>query len=317
MKTWLITGGAGFIGSHFVRLVANKYGDQVRIINLDKLTYAGRLENVADVAHFPFYHFVQADIADWEAMSKLFQSEKIDAVIHFAAESHVDRSIEDSRAFVQTNVVGTHTLLELSRLHGVERFVHVSTDEVYGSLNAHEPAFTEEHPLQPNSPYSASKAGSDLLVRSYYETYKFPAMITRCSNNYGPYQFPEKMIPVMISKALNNQSLPVYGRGENIRDWLYVEDHCEALDVVLQKGKPGQVYNIGGLNEIQNIDLVKQLLFYLGKPESLISFVTDRLGHDMRYAIDNSKIRRELGWAPRMTFETGLAKTIDWYKEQA
>lgn len=316
MKTWLVTGGAGFIGSHFVRLIARTYGDQVRILNVDKLTYAGRLENVADVAHLPSYRFIQADIADWPSMEALFQTDKIDYVVHFAAESHVDRSISDSRAFIQTNVVGTHTLLELSRRYGVEKFIHVSTDEVYGSLLPQEPAFTEENPLKPNSPYSASKAGSDLLARSYYETYKFPVIITRCSNNYGPYQFPEKLIPVMISQALNNNPLPVYGRGENIRDWLYVEDHCEAILAVLEKGKAGQVYNIGGLNEIQNLELVKHILFYLGKPDSLIAFVQDRLGHDMRYAIDNSKIKRELGWEPRMTFDTGLAKTIEWYKGQ-
>ncbi len=315
MTSWLITGGAGFIGSHFTRLILNTYPD-IQIVNVDKLTYAGRLENLHDVSHLPHYRFVHADIADWAAMSALFQTEKFHTVVHFAAESHVDNSIKDSRVFVQTNVVGTHTLLEQARAHGVQKFIHVSTDEVYGQLRFGDPAFTEETPLQPNSPYSASKAGSDLLARAFYETYHFPVMITRCSNNYGPYQFPEKLIPVMVEKALKNKPLPVYGTGQNVRDWLYVEDHCLAIDAVIRKGKHGEVYNIGGNNEIQNIELVKHILFYLGKPESLISYVTDRLGHDLRYAIDNSKIKRELGWEPRQTFEQGLEKTIAWYVEQ-
>ncbi len=310
MKTLLITGGAGFIGSNFVRYMLQHH--RYRIINLDKLTYAGNLENLADVESHPNYRFVKGDICDRLLLERLFEEEPIDAVLNFAAESHVDRSILGSRVFVETNVLGTHTLLEVAKHYGVERFLQVSTDEVYGTLGE-TGYFSEETPLAPNSPYSASKAGADFLVRAYHETFKLPTLITRCSNNYGPYQFPEKLIPLMIANALNDKPLPVYGDGLHVRDWLYVEDHCRAIDIVLHNGKPGEVYNIGGHNEKRNIDIVKLILQKLGKPESLITFVKDRPGHDRRYAIDASKIERELGWKPQETFETGIEKTIQWY----
>lgn len=310
MNVILVTGGAGFIGSNFVRYMLQNHA--YRIVNLDKLTYAGNLENLADVESRPNYRFVKGDICDRVLIETLFEEEKIDAVINFAAESHVDRSILGARVFVETNVLGTQTLLDAAKKFGVERFVQISTDEVYGTLGE-TGYFTEETPLAPNSPYSASKAGADFLVRAYHETFNLPTIITRCSNNYGPYQFPEKLIPLMIANALNDKPLPVYGDGLNVRDWLYVEDHCRAIDVALHNGKVGEVYNIGGHNEKRNIDIVKLILQKLGKPESLITFVKDRPGHDRRYAIDASKIERELGWKPQETFETGIEKTIRWY----
>jgi dTDP-glucose 4,6-dehydratase len=310
MKTILVTGGAGFIGSNFVRHFLNTRN--YRIVNLDKLTYAGNLENLADLESHSNYLFIKGDICDRLLVEKIFQEEKIDAVVNFAAESHVDRSILGAKIFVETNVLGTQTLLDVAKVYGVERFLQVSTDEVYGSLGE-TGYFTEETPLAPNSPYSASKAGGDFLVRAYHETFKMPTLITRCSNNYGPYHFPEKLIPLMIANALNDKPLPVYGDGLNVRDWLYVEDHCRAIDVVLHNGRIGEVYNIGGHNEKKNIDIVKLVLQKLGKPESLITFVKDRPGHDRRYAIDASKIERELGWKPQETFETGIEKTIAWY----
>ena len=313
MKKILVTGGYGFIGSNFARYMLKAY-PEYHLINFDKLTYAGNRDNLADIERNPRYTFVKGDIADIEEVRGVMAG--VDEVVHFAAESHVDRSIESPAIFIETNVTGTSNLLECAMSAGVKKFVHVSTDEVYGSL-PEGGYFTEQTPLSPNSPYSASKAGSDLLVRAYYETYKFPGVITRCSNNYGPYQFPEKLIPLMISNALEDKPLPVYGDGMNVRDWLYVEDHCRAIDAVLHKGKAGEVYNIGGSNEWHNIDLVKLLLKDLGKPESLIKFVKDRLGHDRRYAIDSSKIQKELGWSPRTTFEDGIKKTIDWYRNNS
>ena len=310
MAKILITGGYGFIGSNFIRYMLDQHPEHT-IVNLDSLTYAGNRDNLAGVDHDSRYSFVKGDIACLKDVQKAMNG--ADYVVHFAAESHVDRSIKDASVFIKTNVVGTHCLLKCAMESGIKKFIHVSTDEVYGSL-PEGGYFTETTPLAPNSPYSASKAGSDMLVRAYYETYKFPAVITRCSNNYGPYQFPEKLIPLMITNALADKKLPVYGDGMNVRDWLYVEDHCRAIDTVLHKGKPGEVYNIGGNNEWHNIDLVKLLLKDLGKPESLIEFVTDRLGHDRRYAIDSSKIQKELGWAPEVTFEAGIKKTIDWYR---
>jgi dTDP-glucose 4,6-dehydratase len=309
----LITGGAGFIGSNFIHYLLKTYGNTVEIHNVDVLTYAGNINNLKTLKS-PSYFFYKVDITDREALRTVFETVKPEAVVHFAAESHVDRSILDSRPFVLTNVMGTLNLLDLAKEGAVKRFVHVSTDEVYGELGE-TGLFTEETPLQPNSPYSASKAGSDLLVRSYVETFGFPGLITRCSNNYGPYQFPEKLIPLMITNAMQDKPLPVYGKGQNVRDWIYVEDHCRAIDVVLQKGKIGQVYNAGGNAQRKNIDVVKQILKILGKPESLITFVTDRLGHDFRYAIDSSKLERELGWTPQVDFETGLKRTIEWYQQ--
>jgi dTDP-glucose 4,6-dehydratase len=308
----LITGGAGFIGSNFVNYMVRKY-PSYQIINLDALTYAGNLENVKDVENEPNYRFVKGDITDRELIESLF-SEGIDVVVNFAAESHVDRSITDPGIFVKANIQGTQVLLDAAKKYGVKKYVQISTDEVYGTLGE-TGYFTETTPLAPNSPYSASKAGADLLVRAYHETYGLPVNITRCSNNYGPYHFPEKLIPLMIINALNDQPLPVYGDGLNVRDWLHVEDHCAAIDLVLHKGRNGEVYNIGGNNERTNIEVVKAILQYLNKPESLIKFVEDRLGHDRRYAIDATKIREELGWQPRYTFEEGLKKTIDWYLE--
>jgi len=311
MKKILVTGGCGFIGSNFVRHMMGTHPD-VAIVNLDKLTYAGNLNNLRDLEDDPHYNFVLGDIAEFDDVWKAMEGAAY--VVHFAAETHVDRSIKDASAFVRTNVLGTYHLLEAAMRAQVKRFIHVSTDEVYGTLG-HSGYFLETSPLMPNSPYSASKAGSDCLVRSYYETYKFPAIITRCSNNYGPYQYPEKLIPLMINNALANKKLPVYGDGLNVRDWLYVENHCRAIDVVLQKGRLGEIYNIGGSNEWRNIDLVKLLLKKLRKPESLIEFVEDRLGHDRRYAIDSHKIQDELGWRPSVDFEKGLDRTIQWYVE--
>ncbi|MCD1259513.1 dTDP-glucose 4,6-dehydratase [Paenibacillus athensensis] len=306
----LVTGGAGFIGSNFVHYMLKHY-PQYELMNMDALTYAGNLENLTEVEAAPGYRFVQGDITDRNQVNDLFE-QGLDAVVHFAAESHVDRSILEPDVFVKTNVLGTQVLLEAARQYGVQKFVHVSTDEVYGTLGA-TGLFSETTPLAPNSPYSASKAGSDLLARAYFETFGLPVNITRCSNNYGPYQFPEKLIPLMIANALADRPLPVYGDGLNVRDWLYVEDHCNAIDLVLHRGVPGDVYNIGGNNEKTNLTIVKTILAALGKPESLIQFVKDRPGHDRRYAIDASKIRRELGWNPRFNFESGIQETIRWY----
>lgn len=311
MKNILVTGGAGFIGSNFIRYLLQHH-PAYRVVNFDILTYAGNLENLEGVDLSPRYVFVKADICDKESVGKVFREHAIDAVVHFAAESHVDRSILGHSVFVRTNVLGTSVLLEAAREFGVERFVHVSTDEVYGSLGA-AGKFAETTPLHPNSPYSASKASSDLLALAYFHTFHTPIIVTRCSNNYGPYQFPEKLIPLMIANALNDKPLPVYGDGLNVRDWLYVEDHCSALEIVLHEGKEGEVYNIGGNNEKKNIEIVKLILKELDKPESLISFVEDRLGHDRRYAIDASKIKNELGWEPTHTFEKGIHETIQWY----
>jgi dTDP-glucose 4,6-dehydratase len=317
--TILVTGGAGFIGSNFVHMLA-EIRPGVRVVNLDALTYAGNLENLEPVAKNKDNVFVHGDITRPEDVEKAFGAAQTAggsvSVVHFAAESHVDRSIQSGAPFVLTNVVGTQVLLDASRKHGVSKFVHVSTDEVYGSLGA-TGLFTEETPLAPNSPYSASKAGSDLLVRAAVHTHGFPACITRCSNNYGPYQFPEKFLPLMIANATEGKAIPVYGDGLYVRDWLYVRDHCEAILAVLEKGRTGEAYNIGGNNELANIVLVRHVLAALGRPESLITYVKDRPGHDRRYAIDASKIRRELGWSPRFTFETALPATIRWYAEHA
>ncbi|WP_028591728.1 dTDP-glucose 4,6-dehydratase [Paenibacillus massiliensis] len=306
----LVTGGAGFIGSNFVMYMLQQHPDY-QIINIDALTYAGNLENLKSIEQNPNHTFVKADITDTQAIDQLMQ-QGIDVVVNFAAESHVDRSILEPEVFVKTNVLGTQVLLDAAKKYGVTKFVQVSTDEVYGSLGE-TGLFTEETPLQPNSPYSASKAGGDLLVRAYHETFGLPVNITRCSNNYGPYQFPEKLIPLMISRALNDQQLPVYGDGLNIRDWLYVEDHCSAIDLVIHNGKLGEVYNIGGNNERTNVHIVKTILAELGKPESLISYVEDRPGHDRRYGIDPTKTMNELGWKPKHNFETGIKETIQWY----
>ncbi|KUP23935.1 dTDP-glucose 4,6-dehydratase [Paenibacillus sp. DMB5] len=306
----LVTGGAGFIGSNFVIYMLQQHPDY-KIINVDALTYAGNLENLKSVEGNPNYIFVKADITDVAAMDALI-GQGVDVVVNFAAESHVDRSILEPDVFVKTNVLGTQVLLDAAKKYSVTKFVQVSTDEVYGTLGA-TGLFTEETPLTPNSPYSASKAGGDLLVRAYHETFGLPVNITRCSNNYGPYQFPEKLIPLMISRALNDGALPIYGDGLNIRDWLYVEDHCSAIDLVIHNGVIGEVYNIGGNNERTNMHIVKTILEELGKPESLITYVQDRPGHDRRYGIDPTKITNELGWKPKHTFETGIKETIQWY----
>ena len=310
----LVTGGAGFIGGNFVHHMVNKYPDY-QIVNLDLLTYAGNLETLKPVEDKPNYKFVKGDIADEAFIMDLFEKEKFDVVVNFAAESHVDRSIEDPGIFVQTNVMGTRVLLDASRKFGVKRYHQVSTDEVYGDLPLDRPDlfFTEETPIHTSSPYSSSKAGADLLVLAYHRTYGLPVTISRCSNNYGPYHFPEKLIPLMIANALNDKPLPVYGKGENVRDWLYVEDHCKAIDLIIHNGRVGEVYNIGGHNEMKNIDIVKIICKELGKPESLITYVSDRKGHDMRYAIDPTKIHNELGWLPETKFADGIKKTIQWY----
>ncbi|PPQ46713.1 dTDP-glucose 4,6-dehydratase [Paenibacillus peoriae] len=306
----LVTGGAGFIGSNFV-LYMLKHHPDYEIVNIDALTYAGNLENLKSIENNPKHSFIKVDITDAKAIDQLMQ-QGIDVVVNFAAESHVDRSILEPEVFVKTNVLGTQVLLDAAKKYNVTKFVQVSTDEVYGSLGE-TGLFTEETPLQPNSPYSASKASGDLLVRAYHETFGLPVNITRCSNNYGPYQFPEKLIPLMISRALSDQQLPVYGDGLNIRDWLYVEDHCSAIDLVIHQGKLGEVYNIGGNNERTNVHIVKTVLEELGKPESLISYVQDRPGHDRRYGIDPTKTMNELGWKPKHSFETGIKETIRWY----
>ncbi|WP_292760614.1 dTDP-glucose 4,6-dehydratase [Methanobrevibacter sp.] len=309
MSRILVTGGAGFIGSNFIRYMVNKYSEY-EIINLDDLTYCGNLENLKDIENKDNYSFVKGNICDKAVVDELV--EKSDYVINFAAESHVDRSISDPEIFIKSNVLGTQVLLNAAKQYGVEKYIQISTDEVYGSLGK-TGYFKETTPLQPNSPYSASKASGDLITRSYGETFGLPINITRCSNNYGPFQFPEKLIPLMISNALEDKKLPVYGDGKNVRDWLHVYDHCQAIDLVLHDGKLGEVYNIGGNNEKQNIEIVKLILSQLDKDESLIEFVTDRLGHDRRYAIDSNKIQNDLGWIPKYSFDVGIEQTIQWY----
>ena len=311
MKSILVTGGAGFIGSNFVRMVLAEH-PEIRVLNLDRLTYAGNLENLAEVQDCDRYQFVHGDICDGPLVEKLIDEHEINAIVNFAAESHVDRSITGPKIFIETNVTGTLTLLQAARDKGVERFLQVSTDEVYGSLGA-EGKFTEQTPLSPNSPYSASKAAADHLVRAFGHTFGLQYNITRCSNNYGPYQFPEKLIPLMIHNALNDKELPVYGDGLQVRDWLYVYDHCAAIWRVLEKGTSGEIYNIGGCNEKTNLEVLDIILSRVNKPRSLIRHVTDRPGHDRRYAIDASKIMTQLGWKPSVTFEQGIAKTIEWY----
>ena len=312
--TILVTGGAGFIGANFVHYQLKEHPEE-RVVCLDALTYAGNLENLTAALQNPRFRFVKGDIADRETVNALFEEEKPDIVVNFAAESHVDRSITQPELFLRTNILGTQVLMDACRKFGVGRYHQVSTDEVYGDLPLDRPDlfFTEDTPIHTSSPYSASKASADLLVLAYYRTFHLPVSITRCSNNYGPYHFPEKLIPLMITRALNDQSLPVYGKGENIRDWLYVEDHCAAIDLVMRKGREGEVYNVGGHNERTNLEVVKTVLRELGKPESLITFVTDRPGHDRRYAIDPSKIHAELGWLPRTTFDDGIRQTVRWY----
>lgn len=307
----LVTGGAGFIGSCFVRHILKKYNDY-QVINLDALTYAGNIENLDDVKDNPNYRFIHGNICDKKLAKELIIDEGVDAVINFAAESHVDRSITGPEIFIETNVQGTLNLLQAAKEAKTQRFLQVSTDEVYGTLGK-DGYFYETTPLAPNSPYSASKASADMLVRAYYETYKMPVLNTRCSNNYGPYQYPEKLIPFFISQLLKGEKVPVYGDGMNVRDWLYVYDHCSAIDTVLHKGKVGEVYNIGGHNEKTNMEITKIILEAMGKDESSIRYVEDRLGHDRRYAIDNHKIQSELGWEPSLTFEEGIKLTIDWY----
>ena len=313
-KKILVTGGAGFIGGNFVHYMVDKYPNYM-IVNLDALTYAGNLETCQPVEGKPNYKFVKGDIADREFIFDLFEKEKFDIVVNFAAESHVDRSVTDPEIFIKTNVLGTQILMDAARSFGVERYHQVSTDEVYGDLPLDRPDlfFTEETPLHTSSPYSASKASADLLVFAYHRTFGLPVTISRCSNNYGPYHFPEKLIPLMISRALNDEALPVYGNGENVRDWLHVYDHCAAIDLILHKGRVGEVYNVGGHNERTNLEVVKTILKALNKPESLITYVTDRPGHDLRYAIDPTKLETELGWKPTYNFDTGIKQTIEWY----
>ena len=321
----LITGGAGFIGSHVVRLLVNKY-PEYHIINLDKLTYAGNLANLKDIEDKPNYTFVKADICDYDTVLKVFQKYDVNGVIHLAAESHVDRSIKDPFTFAHTNVMGTLSMLQAAKVYwngnwDGKRFYHISTDEVYGALQFDGTFFTEDTKYQPHSPYSASKASSDHFVRAFHDTYGMPTIVTNCSNNYGPYQFPEKLIPLFINNIRHNKPLPVYGKGENVRDWLYVVDHARAIDLIFHKGKIAETYNIGGFNEWKNIDLIKVLIKtvdrLLGKPEGtsdhLITYITDRPGHDLRYAIDSTKLKRELGWEPSLQFEEGIEKTVEWY----
>lgn len=312
--TTIVTGGAGFIGSNFIFHMLHKYPDD-RIVCLDKLTYAGNLSTLAPVMEQKNFRFVKLDICDREGVYRLFEEEHPDVVVNFAAESHVDRSIEDPGIFLQTNIMGTAVLMDACREYGIARYHQVSTDEVYGDLPLDRPDlfFTEDTPIHTSSPYSSSKAGADLLVLAYHRTYGLPVTISRCSNNYGPYHFPEKLIPLMITNALNDKPLPVYGDGLNVRDWLYVEDHCKAIDLILQNGRVGEVYNVGGHNEMKNIDIVKLICQELGKPESLIQYVSDRKGHDRRYAIDPAKIHKELSWLPETTFEDGVHRTIQWY----
>ena len=329
-RTVVITGGAGFIGSHVVRLFVNKYPDY-KVINVDKLTYAGNLANLRDIEDSPNYKFVRMDVCDFEAFCQLMRDEKVDGIIHLAAESHVDRSIKDPFTFARTNVMGTLSLLQAAKLYWEslpekyegKMFYHISTDEVYGALEFGGGLFTEETKYDPHSPYSASKASSDHFVRAYHDTYGLPTIVTNCSNNYGPYQFPEKLIPLFINNIIHGRPLPVYGRGDNVRDWLYVEDHARAIDLIFHEGRIAETYNIGGFNEWKNIDLIKVMINtvdrILGNPEGhslgLITYVTDRMGHDARYAIDSSKLHRELGWEPSLQFEEGIEKTIRWYLE--
>ncbi|MCY9516455.1 dTDP-glucose 4,6-dehydratase [Paenibacillus apiarius] len=311
MKKLLVTGGMGFIGSNFILHMLSRY-DDLHVTNIDALTYAGNPDNVSDIAHSGAHRFVRADITDAEHVERIFAGERFDAVVHFAAESHVDRSIAQPEAFIRANVLGTFHLLEAAKRHKIPKFIHVSTDEVYGTLGD-TGYFTEQSPLMPNSPYSASKAGSDLMARSYAQTYGLPVIITRCSNNYGPRQFPEKLIPTIILRALHDEPIPIYGDGTHVRDWLYVMDHCAAIDAALRRGKAGEVYNIGGHHERTNLEVASMVLQELGKPESLITFVADRLGHDKRYAIDPEKTERELGWRPIKELEQGMKETIRWY----
>ena len=310
----LVTGGAGFIATNFMYYMVNKY-PEYDFVNLDALTYAGNYNNIKDLEGKPNYKFVKGDITDREFIDKLFEEEKFDWVVNFAAESHVDNSIKNPGIFLTTNILGTQVLMDASRKYGVKRYHQVSTDEVYGDLPLDRPdlLFTEETPIHTSSPYSSSKAGADLLVGAYYRTYGLPITISRCSNNYGPYQFPEKLIPVVISKALNDEPIPVYGKGENVRDWIHVIDHNIGVDLILHKGKVGEVYNLGGHSESTNLDVVKTILKQLGKPESLITYVTDRPGHDLRYAIDSTKAEKELGWDRTYTFEKGIEETVNWY----
>ena len=312
--TIIITGGAGFIGANFIYYIIKKYEDY-RIVCVDNLTYAGNLSTLKDIMCNPNFRFVKLDICDRKEVYKLFQEESPDVVVNFAAESHVDRSIENPEIFLQTNIIGTSVLMDACRKYGISRYHQVSTDEVYGDhpLDRPDLFFTEDTPIHTSSPYSSSKASADLLVMAYHRTFGLPVTISRCSNNYGPYQFPEKLIPLMIANCLNDKELPVYGEGLNVRDWLYVEDHCKAIDLIIKNGRIGEVYNIGGHNEMRNIDIVKLICKELGKPESLITYVTDRKGHDMRYAIDPTKIHNELGWLPETKFENGIKKTIAWY----
>ncbi len=313
MKNILVTGGAGFIGSNFINHILNER-DDYNIINLDKLTYAGNLENLQGTENKSNYHFVKGDICNGELVDYLFQKFNIKYVINFAAESHVDRSILGSKVFYETNVIGTNVLLEVSRRREVEKFLQISTDEVYGSLGT-DGLFTETTPISPNSPYSSSKAAADIMVQAFYHTYGMPVVTTRCSNNYGPLQFPEKLIPLMIINSLSNKKLPVYGDGMNVRDWIYVIDHNKAIDLVFEKGRVGEIYNIGASNEMPNIQIIKLILQHLKKGEDLIEYVKDRPGHDKRYAIDSSKIQNELGWKPEFSFEQAIEHTIDWYLE--
>ena len=310
----LVTGGAGFIGSNFVYYLLETY-PSYQVVCFDALTYAGNLETLAEALHDPRFKFVRGDIADRQAVFALFEGESFDVVVNFAAESHVDRSIENPGVFLHTNVIGTQVLMDASRAYNVARFHQVSTDEVYGVLPLNRPdlLFTEATPIHASSPYAASKAAADLLALAYCRTYKLPVTISRCSNNYGPYHFPEKLIPLMITRALNNQALPVYGKGENVRDWLYVLDHCVAIDLIIHRGKVGEVYNVGGHNERTNLEVVRTILRELGKPEDLISFVADRPGHDLRYAIDPTRITQELGWVPSVGFDEGISLTVKWY----
>ena len=312
--TILVTGGAGFIGSNFIFYMLNKY-PYSRIVCVDKLTYAGNLSTLESALKNPQFRFVKADICDKKAIDKIFNEERPDVVVNFAAESHVDRSIENPQVFLETNIIGTSVLMDACKKYEVKRFHQVSTDEVYGDLPLDRPdlLFTEQTPLHTSSPYSSSKAAADLLVMAYHRTYGLPVTISRCSNNYGPYQFPEKLIPLMIANCLADKPLPVYGQGLNVRDWLYVEDHCKAIDLIIHEGKSGEIYNIGGHNEMRNIDIVKLILKELGKDKSLITYVTDRKGHDQRYAIDPTKIHNELGWLPETMFKDGIKKTIKWY----
>jgi len=312
----LVTGGAGFIGSNFIHYMMEKHPDY-RIICLDKLTYAGNLRNLESALNRENFRFIKGDICDRELVYKVFEEERPDIVVNFAAESHVDRSIEDPEIFLKTNIIGTQVLMDACRKYGIKRFHQVSTDEVYGDLPLDRPdlKFTEKSPLKPSSPYSASKASADLLVMAYHRTYELPVTISRCSNNYGPYQFPEKLIPLMIINAIHDRPLPVYGDGRNVRDWIHVKDHCEAIDLIIHEGKEGEIYNIGGENERSNIEVVKMILKELGKPESLIKFVKDRPGHDRRYALDITKMKEEFGWSPKISFEEGLRSTIKWYLE--